>query len=172
MKKSVSVLLTMLSAALVFFLTSCTEETNEPYTEFKDYKTFSVNRAAWVEPDEYSFTYDFRLDRVSYQKPVTVTVKDGEATYSTEDSRDLEYLQTFSSITDVYDYFEKHWQVIKNEENKDLGISFSVKYLKTVGLTYPSILNEDIKWCGNCDAPIGADSGGVNITITDFTVTE
>lgn len=163
----------MLVVFAVAFI-SCTEEEDSsyksPYTEFKDSPTFSANRAAWKEPNEYSFTYDFRLGSTYLQEPVTVTIKDGTATFSSKNGDDLEKLQIFNSIAEIYDYFEKHWQDSKSKKNTDSGISYSVTYSKVGGLTYPSTLNEDIQWYGSGNAPIGAGSAGLLIFITNFTV--
>ncbi len=165
------ILLSMLTLLASLFLSSCTEDSDEPYTKFKDYSTFTANREAWTELDDYSFTYNFRLGSTYMQSPVSVSVKNGKGTCSpeVEAAPVPEYL--FESISEVYEYFENRWQKVKSEKNTNLRILFSVEYSKHGERVYPSTLKEHIEWCGSGDAPVGTGTGGVEIGITNFVVT-
>ena len=154
-------------------LTSCSEEDDKysgsPYTEFKDYATFSANKFAWEEPSDYTFTYKYSLQAVHLQSPVTVNVKDGVSSFTFPDNFQEEHYEKLASITEVYECFEKHWNEMKAEKNDSLGIRFSATYGKTdSNLAYPKVLYEDITWVKSGDAPVGADSGGLRIEITEF----
>ena len=170
MKKILKLFALLVSFAVIF--ASCSEDEDSPYTDFKDYVTFSESRVAWSEPSEYNFTYDFRIGSQYVQTTVTVVVKDGKTTYTfaDKDATEETVQELFSSISEVYKYFDEHWQDVKAKKNANLGISFSAEYKTESRKTYPSVLQEKVEWCGTGDAPAGADSGGVVIKITDFSV--
>ncbi len=163
---------------LCLFFDSCTVEEESPYTEFKDYSTFTANKVAWTEPDSYSFTYTYGTP--PYQFPIVVTVKNGKPifsvkTFSSEDeARPLDEEQAskyrlFNSISEIYDFFDKHWKETSAEENKNMQISFSAKYAKTdTGLVYPTAFWEHITDLENHGEGYVCDIYTKSIIINDF----
>ncbi|MBR4630541.1 MAG: hypothetical protein IKO57_08890 [Treponema sp.] len=171
MKKSVF-MLAAFAAVSLFSLFSCTDDDEEPYTEFKDYAAFSENKAAWSEPSSYSFSYVYDLGLSGSQKPVTVTVTNGEAAFDCDDSAALESYTKFDSISRIYEFFDLEWQSAKAEENKNLGITFYATFeTADNGKIYPKKLSEKIDWLGNGDAPSGV-GGEMSIAVSGFKIAE
>ena len=169
MKNIFLIPLVLFSIAFVSCNTEEEQVFTSPYTEFKDYEIFSANKSAWKEPDNYTFTYKYERQNLHLQPPVTVNVKNGISTFIFQADYPEDYYKKLSSISEVYEYFEKHWQKVKAEQNNSFGISFSATYGKSnSNSAYPKILNEDIKWVKSTTALNGIDAGGLRIEITNF----
>lgn len=166
-KKRIICIITMLAS---FFFTSCTEDSDSPYLRFEDYTKFTENKASWAEPSSYSFKYDFYSLIEGGGKTVTVNVTNGSAAFSGVSDEELQNYQKFESIEAIYEYFEKLWEDTKSYDNSNLGIEFSVEYSEEGAVVYPSFLQMKVEWCGSGDAPVGADSGTIIISVTDFVI--
>ena len=166
MKKVIYFVLSLI-AAFSFF--SCTEDSTSPYLKFADYDTFEANKASWIEPESYSFSYSYCNTLNYYQPDITVTVSNGAATFQAADSSDVESYQKFNSISAIYEYFDNQWKALQSQDNTNLGILFSVEYSSKDNVVYPKSLVKSVKWCGSGNAPIGV-GGDVIIDIKSISL--
>lgn len=173
-------LLSVFAMACVFFLASCTEESSTDLrvgTFFADYATFSESRAAWVEPESYSFVYRFSYGDSSVYYPISVTVKDGESTVDLGENHE-EHIENnsflgntvFENMTQIYDYFEDWYQKRLKDENDSYNVTFSAQYGTNGGMTYPTALDERRTKVRGREYDDGY--GGLYIRVTDFAVGE
>ena len=135
----------------------------EPDTFFAYYDTFEKNKAAWIEPESYSFVYSWRWGDSFVSSPVKVTVSSENAVFEVEGSyaNDMseeeiqkeenrilkeyeDYGAKFSSIQEIYDYMESYYKDVKEKTNGTNDFSlFVAKYQKAEsGLVYPSLFSE------------------------------
>ena len=166
MKKVIYFVLSLI-AAFSFF--SCTEDSTSPYLKFADYNTFEANKAAWTEPESYTFTYGYCNTLNYFQPDITVTVSNGVAYYTAADSSDVGNYQRFNSISELYEYFDLKWKDQQTQDNSNLGILFSVEYSSKDNVVYPKSLVKSVKWCGSGNAPIGV-GGEVIIDIKSISL--
>lgn len=167
MKKNDCLIFILLISAFSFF--SCTEDSTSPYLKFADYDTFEANKAAWTEPESYSFTYSYCNTLNYFQPDITVTVSNGVASYTAADSSNATGYQTFDSITAIYEDFDNQWKALQSQDNSNLGILFSVEYSSQGTVLYPKKLAKSIQWCGSGNAPVGV-GGEVIIDIKSISL--
>ncbi|HAH63501.1 MAG TPA: hypothetical protein DCL73_15555 [Treponema sp.] len=170
-------LLPIVAFGIFFCLSSCTDG-EQPGTTFPDYAAFAINRSAWTEPGDYSFTYEVRWGDGYVYAPVSVTVSGGTAEIDYGENDDPgEFTDnpllgdiSFESIAGIYEYFENWWEKTAAEENTGYVITFSVQYNTTSGGTvYPVYLEEDMH-----PLSVGADGGygGLYIHISNLIIPE
>ena len=162
--------------SLVFF--SCELFLEEPSTIFEDYNQFADLRASWVEPLNYSFTYDVRWGDSLVFYPVSVTVENGVSVMEYNENQeetdytDDEYLGdiAFSTIQELMQYFDDHWVARQAEENEEYVIEFTVTYAETAqGLIYPETLIESMYKISHANED---GYGGLYIEVTELTISD
>lgn len=170
-------LLPIVVFGIFFCLSSCIDG-EQSGTTFPDYAAFAINRSAWTEPGDYSFTYEVRWGDSYVYAPVFVTVSGGTAEVDYGENSDPSELTgnpllgdiSFESIAGIYKYFENWWEKTAAEENTGYVITFSVQYNTTSGGTvYPEYLEEDMYPLSG-----GADGGygGLYIHISNLVIPE
>lgn len=155
---------------LIFIFISCETSPFKVQTEFEDYDKFCTNMKNWIEPKNYSFTYNYSFGDSVVLAPITVTISDGVATvdYGENVQTELENY-TFKSIIEIYEYFDKRYKY-ESENNTNYEINYSVKYESTGKYgTYPKLLDENMVDVEHYD---GNGFGGTYIKISDFKVNE
>lgn len=157
-------------AVLAVLLSSCTEETTEYYTgktQEEAYADFLACKESWTEPDNYTFTYDYRFGDSDVGAEFVTVVTDGVGVCTSNCAGDSSKEQFhFKSISELYDYFDGVWQdCLKNRSADSDYYDFCSVSTKTVnGITYPYSISRSTGiagWCGY---------GGDSFFISDFSL--
>lgn len=166
----------LLICLTVFLFCSC-EDNEKCECKFSNLDEYIQIKNSWIEPESYSFDYDFSFgDSVVLD---TISVVCGESPQidfgsSADELFWNDYFKDyfceddirFYSITDVFDFFYKRWLKVSNEDHKDMNIIFSVEYKKDKrGCSYPYKLIERME---NVAYPDLVGFGGVYITLLNF----
>lgn len=166
MKKCVIVLAAV--AAVLF--ASCTEETTEYYngkTQEEAYADFLACKESWTEPENYTFTYDYRFGDSDVGAEFITVVTDGVGVCTSNCAGDSSKAAFhFTSISELYDYFDGVFQDCLANRSADGDYydycSFSTKTVD--GITYPYSISRSTGisgWCGY---------GGDSFFISDFSL--
>lgn len=152
---------------LIFIFVSCETSPYKVQTVFDAYDEFCTNMNSWIEPKNYSFTYDYGFGDSVVLAPITVTICYGVATvdYGENVQSELENY-TFKSITEIYEHFNKRYKY-ETENNTEYEINYSVKYESTKYGNYPKLLDEDMVDVEHYDWD---GYGGTHIKVYDFTI--
>lgn len=167
----------MAGIMVLFLLAGCSEEDENGKLVFKDRDDFLKAKAAWTEPDSYSFKYQFCFGDSVYLSPFSVEVCNGTGTVDfgeckTEMSENNNFESffgdiVFESISEIYSYVDKYYEKQKENYIDDYDITFSVKYASAEinGCLYPKELKETrfpVK-----DPEVNG-YGGLNIRVSDI----
>lgn len=164
---------------LIFVFVACKTSPYKVQTVFEDYDEFCTNMKNWVEPKNYSFTYNYSFGDTYVLAPITVTISDGVATVdygeNVQTENDEYYFlinysdYIFKSITEIYKHFDDRYKY-ESENNTDYEINYRVKYEVTEKYgNYPKLLDEDMVDVEHYD---WVGYGGTYIKISDFKVNE
>ncbi len=179
-KVSLSILLFI----MISIFMSCEEEKEQsPGLSFVEYDTFTNNKAAWIEPEKYEFTYIFQGSGSPSLFPVTVTVTENNAVIDygenellqsiAENSEltrsQLESEGIFTSVAEIYSFFENRYQEALKSINNSSIIVYSASYEKASDkLFYPSCLKVSVSEV-DPDLVLGGYSG-MSIKITTLKI--
>lgn len=148
-KKSVSFIVSLL--AIGFSILACDDDTEIDEYEsvrgikFPDYKLFTEKKNAWTEPESYSFSYRFGLG--DSMAPIVAHVSNGDVTVEDEEPNAAESstIGKFSSITEIYEYFEKCYENHSALDDFLIGITYSATFLENS--SYPTSLSVEKSLC-------------------------
>ncbi len=180
MQKMKHFLKVLFITTFVFGFTGCEEEVDNELSarvSFSDYDKFESYKEAWVEPDEYVFTYKYSYGDSLVLAPITVTVKNGQSVFDYgenvvsdlygNESINVEASALIKNISAIYDLIYSNYQSYLSEQNQSYWILYSLKYSKAEnGLYYPSTTVEHIY-------PVNSGIngyGGTYIDISDLTI--
>ena len=171
MKKVITSALTALFCMASLF-TSCSEETDsliDPLTSAqkaqRNYEALLASKEAWVEPENYTFTYEYRYGDSLVGPEFTVVVTDGVGvcTSNCENDSSLDKFR-FASISEMYDYLVSAFEqaMSASTTSKDQYHTYGISYNKDYG--YPEIWDESWGTYNTCGY------GGDYIRVWDFTL--
>lgn len=162
---------------LLTLFSSCSDDTEIDEYEsvrgikFSDYELFTEKKSSWTEPESYSFSYRFALG--DSMAPMTVHVVDGNI--SVEDEVEEVSLDgekftpntvgRFSSISEIYEYFENCYQNHSELDDFLIGITYSASFPENE--SYPTKLSAENHYYSS-DSFGGY--GGVDIKIFDVKI--
>ena len=161
----------------LIFILSCKESTDEANSPKKSsYEIFSEQKAAWSEPANYSFQYEYAYGDSEVGAEFVTIVTDGSGICTanefagggtwTEDEEDFSIPHVFKSISALYDYFEKVMLENPAGNKGDYFVSYSNSYKNENGVTYPQWLDQTI----GPTAPDSCGYGGDSFHITKFSL--
>ncbi len=160
-KKSVSFIVSLL--AIGFSFLACDDDTEiDEYEsvrgiQFPDYELFTEKKNAWTEPAYCSFSYLFECG--SSIPVMKVRVENGVITVE-DDELQNERMGKFSSISEIYDYFDSAYKNCTLGGNC-IGVSFSACFDENCGYPY------ELSSISHYEEPVG---GGGCIFIKIFDV--
>ena len=139
------------------------------------YEDFVKQKAAWKEPDNYTFKYEYGYGDSEVGAEFVTVVTDGKGvctpnsfayfgTVSEDD--EVEIPHAFCSVSELYEHFDELWQKKPEEVTDSSYTSYSAWFTKKDGFTYPSGLYQTI-------GPRGNDVcgyGGETFFVTDFSL--
>nr|MBP3281532.1 hypothetical protein [Treponema sp.] len=168
-KKSVSFIVSLL--AIGFSFLACDDDTEIDEYEslrgirFPDYELFTEKKNAWNEPASYSFSYRFGLG--DSMAPIVAHVSNGDVTVEDEESNAAETSTTgrFSSIAEIYEYFENCYENHSTLDDFLIGITYSATFLENS--SYPTSLSVENHYVNSGDID---GHGGVDIKIFDVKI--
>ena len=168
-KKSVSFIVSLL--AIGFSFLACDDDTEIDEYEsvrgikFPDYELFTEKKNAWTEPASYSFSYKFGLG--DSMAPIVAHVSNGEVTVEDEEPNAAEISTTgrFSSISEIYKYFENCYENHSALDDFLIGITYSATFPENS--SYPTSLSVENHYVNSGDV---GGYGGVDIKIFDVKI--
>ena len=107
-----------LAVLALFSFLSCTGESEEEssgpsssQSELTGYENFLAQKTAWVEPENYTFCYDYRFGDSDVGAEFVTVVTDGEGVCMSNCAGDESKQEFhFTSISQLYDYFAGVWE--------------------------------------------------------------
>ena len=159
-KKTTLILLTGL---ILFIMTSCILETVWSDGTLS-YSEFTEKKNAWKEPENYTFKYSYSIGDSLVGPEYVTTVTDGKGVCISNFRADNHSNVRFTSITELYNYFDRIMQARPEYDSNGEYVHYSGKFDTISGITYPKILGQS---CGkhNMDG-----YGGEYFCIADITL--
>ncbi|MBQ9205601.1 MAG: hypothetical protein IJ158_02685 [Treponema sp.] len=160
-----------------FLFSSCVEEEICTYPgESFSYETFCKHKDKWAEPSDYTFRLEYSIgDSLVGPEYITV-VTDGVAKCisnqfaeratltlsgtNTETSTEAQ----FSSISAIYDYFDKIWKENPETNTSKKYVHYSCNFKTAGDVTYPAYLYQ------SCGVPDTDGYGGECFQIRNFSL--
>ncbi len=125
---------------------SCEVETVRCYGNVFTYEDFLEYKNNWVEPQNYTFYYQYSMGDSGIFVDCVSIITDGNAV-STPDYRyyekDYSYGDIrFNTIAQLYDYFDKLWKETPEPTKKNHYLSYDGSFKEKDGVVYPETLSQ------------------------------
>lgn len=172
------ILLTMFMSLLALCFTACTEEEITCSESSASYDDFLSYKNAWKEPESYSYTCAYSIGDSSVGSEFSVVVTDGKGEVTPNEIAEMyhgwdifgetreDFLKKFSTITNIYEYFDSIWQKEPEKWTKDSYVSYHINFKIEDEITYP------VELCQSSGVPDTEGYGGQCFMIKNFSVKE